>query len=222
MEIINKKASYRVIKAIGLVALVVVLEGCGGYRYPNRPFSLMDEGHPVKVTSVAVIAGSNKDASKQLAEFVTTEMQEKTDFKVLSQEAVRKQVRGYPIEIAIKDKETREKEGDDVNHVWFPSSEAAKLSEIQKKLKVDNLYVVWIPWMRAFSNGRKTIYKVWPAGNLIEYPGGKVIAATKIYRKESDSILALVRDKDYYIVKAIEKSAKDMVDGLVESTRKPK
>lgn len=222
MEIMNKKLGLNLFKTVGLISLLVVLQGCSSYHYPNRPFSLMDEGHPVKVTSIAVVAGSNNDATKQLAEFVTAEMQEKTEFKVLSQAQVRKQVHGYPVDIAIKDKETREKEGDDVNHVWFPSSETAKLNAIQKKLKVDNLYVVWIPWMRAFSDGRKTIYKVWPAGNLIEYPGGKVVAATKIYRKESDSILALVRDKGYYIEKAIEKSAKDMVDALVESTNKDK
>ena len=195
--------------------LLVSLSGCFN-RYPNQPFSLIDEKKPVKPTSIAVIAGSPQQATVQLAEFITQGLTEKSNFKVLSQKTIKKRVRGYPMVINTKDKEILNKEEDDLKQVWFPPSEMKKFKSLQKKLKVDYLYVIWIPWMNALTDGRaQTTYQVWPSGNMIEFPSGKVVATTKIFRSESDSPLALFRSNNYYIIKVLQNSADDIVDDLI-------
>jgi hypothetical protein len=217
---VNKNQLIQYARYTTLVGLIAMLMGCS--HYPNKPFSLMDDKQPIKVTSVAVIAGSPGDGPKQLAQFVTDGLAEKSRFKVLSQEEIGDRVPNYPYAIKIKDDETLDKETDLETQVWFVPSEQAKLDALQKKLKVDYLYVLWIPWMRASTYQGKTTYLVWPSGNMIEYPGGRVVASTKISRSESDSPLALFRANDYYIVKVLEESAEDIVDELIVATNSAK
>lgn len=199
---------------------IVTLTGCS--HYPNQPFKLMDEKHAVKPTTIAIIAGTNSDGPRQLALNISDKLRAQSNFKVLTQDEIEKRLPNYPVEIELKDLETLNKEENEPTSVWYLSSEKAKLDAIQKKLKVDYLYVVWIPWMRSVTYQGKTTYNIWPSANMIEYPGSRIVASTKIHRNISDSILALFRPEDYYVLKLIDESAEDIVDEIVNVTHSAK
>lgn len=172
----NSYTLSRYAKTLVSMALLTVLAACGSTNYP---FSPMDKGQSYKVSSIAVISGSEGDASVKLAGFITDGLAQKSSFRVMSQQDIAKRIANYPAEIAIN---TKVKEGEE-KPVWFPASEKAKLSAIQAKLKVDYLYVVWNRSVRrvttsCYNCGGTTTDYVYPAGNLIEYPGGKVVAST--------------------------------------------
>jgi hypothetical protein len=202
-----------------VIVLTAGLAACGGAVY--KPFNPIDEKRPIRSASIAVISGSHRDGDVKLAEFLTKQLAERTTFRVLSQQEIGKRVPGYPSVIRIKeDKEIKE---DDEKVVWFVPSDKAKLDALQARLKVDYLYVVWIPSMVVVSGGNSgTTYYVYPAGNMIEYPGGRVVASTRMVKGSSTSILALFRPNDYYILDAIEMSSKAIVDEMIDVTKSKK
>ncbi|HEX4798075.1 MAG TPA: hypothetical protein VFV04_02185 [Burkholderiales bacterium] len=204
-----------------LVAIVTAgLAACGGGGV-YKPFNAIDEKRPIKPASIAVISGSHQDGDVKLAGFVTKQLAERTTFRVLSQEEIGKRAPGYPS--AIRFKKSEEIEDDDEKVVWFVPSEKAKLDALQARLKVDYLFVLWIRRMTVVSGGNSgTTYYVYPGGNLIEYPGGRVVASTRMGMGSSASILALFRSKDYYIVDAIELSAEAIVDDVIKVTKSKK
>lgn len=210
----HRTAAPRTLRLFAVVALAASLVACGSYPY--KPFNLMDEKQPPRVTSVAVIAGSPSDGPVQLAELVTKGLKEKTKLRVLSQEEIGQRAANYPFPIRLKPEDELTKNNKNEKMVWFDPAEQAKLNALQARLKTDGLLVLWVPWIKVYSNnqGVSTFY-VWPSGNMLTYPGGKVVASTKMSRAESNSILALFRSRDYYIVKALEKSAKDIVDEFI-------
>jgi len=205
--------------ALLVAVLASGLAACGGGVY--KPFNPIDEKRPIKPASIAVISGSHQDGDVKIAGFVTKQLAERTTFRVLSQEEIGKRAPGYPSAIGLRKRE--EIEDDDEKVVWFAPSEKAKLNALQTRLKVDYLFVLWIPRMTVVSGGNSpTTYYVYPAGNLIEYPGGRVVASTRMGMGSSASILALFRSRDYYIVNAIELSAEAIVDDVIKFTKSAK
>lgn len=221
MVTIGLRAALRFAGALLIVVFMAGLAGCGGGQV-QKPFNPIDEAHQIRPTSVAVISGSRKDGDVKLAEFVTAQLMERTTLRVLSQEEIGKRVPGYPPTIALK-KDDDIKDGDD-KVVWFPPSEKAKLDALQARLKVDHLFVVWVPWMTLYSSSRGgETYFVYPAGNMLAYPGGKIVASTRMSAGSSPApLMALVRPKDYYIVDAIKKSAGAIVDDVIKVTKSKK
>ena len=201
-----------------VIVLATGLAACGGGVY--KPFNPIDEKRPIKPASIAVISGSHQDGDVKLAEFVTKQLAERTTFRVLSQEEIGKRVPGYPSTIGLKKRESIN--DDDEKVVWFVQSEKAKLDALQARLKVDYLFVVWIPRMTVVSSNNGTTYYVYPAGNMLEYPGGRVVASTRMGMGSSTSILALFRSKDYYILDAIQMSAEAIVDDIIKVTKSKK
>jgi len=202
-----------------VIVLTAGLAACGGVVY--KPFNPIDDKRSIKPASIAVVSGSHRDGDVKLAQFVTKQLADRTTFRVLSQEEIGKRAPGYPSAIGIK--KADEIKEDDEKVVWFVPSEKAKLDALQARLKVDYLYVVWIPRMVVVSGGNSgTTYYVYPAGNMIEYPGGRVVASTRMVKGSSTSLLALFRPKDYYIVDAIEMSAEAIVDEMIDVTKSKK
>jgi len=201
-----------------VIVLTAGLAACGGGVY--KPFNPIDEKRPIKPASIAVISGSHQDGDVKLAEFVTKQLAERTTFRVLSQEEIGKRVPGYPSTIGLKKRESIN--DDDEKVVWFVQSEKAKLDALQARLKVDYLFVVWIPRMTVVSSNNGTTYYVYPAGNMLEYPGGRVVGSTRMGMGSSTSILALFRSKDYYILDAIQMSAEAIVDDIIKVTKSKK
>jgi len=201
-----------------VIVLTAGLAACGGGVY--KPFNPIDEKRPIKPASIAVISGSHQDGDVKIAEFVTKQLAERTTFRVLSQAEIGKRVPGYPSTIGLKKRESIN--DDDEKVVWFVQSEKAKLDALQARLKVDYLFVLWIPRMTVVSSNNGTTYYVYPAGNMLEYPGGRVVGSTRMGMGSSTSILALFRSKDYYILDAIQMSAEAIVDDIIKVTKSKK
>jgi len=203
-------------KTVVSAVVLLALAACGSTNYPFNP---MDKGQTYRPTSIAVISGSEEASSVKLAGFITDGLSKKSTFHVMSQQDIAKRIPNYPADIAIN---TKVKEGEE-KPIWFPSAEKAKLSAIQAKLKVDYLYVVWNRFVRRVTvtgnYGGSTTDYVYPAGNLIEYPGGKVLASTMSVAGSELSPLALFRDKDYYIVDALKDASSDIVDEFTDVTK---
>lgn len=159
----------------------------------------------------------------KLAGYITKELTERSTFKVMSQKEIEKRLPGYPNAILIN---TNIKE-DEEKPVWFPASEKAKLNAIQAKLKVDYLFVVWNRFVRrvtvtgGYGGGSTTDY-VYPAGNLIEYPSGTVLASTMSVAGSDLSPMALFRDADYYILDALKDASEDIADEFLDVTKAKK
>ena len=221
MVTIGVRAGLRLAEALLIVAFTAGLAGCGGGQV-QKPFNPLDEAQPIRPTSVAVISGSRRDGDVKLAEFLTAQLTERSNLRVMSQEEIGKRAPGYPAAIAIK-KDDDIKDGDE-KVVWFPPSEKAKLDALQARLKVDHLFVLWVPYMTLYSSSRGgDTYFVYPAGNMLAYPGGKVVASTRMSAGSSPApLMALVRPKDYYIVDAIKKSAEAIVDDVIKVTKSKK
>jgi len=220
MQVFNIVTLRQIARCSVLMVLLSTLIGCSSSNYPFNP---MDEKKAYKPSSsIAVISGAEKDDSIKLAEFVTDKLTERSSFHVMSQKEIKKRIPGYPptIKINLTVKEDEEKP------VWFPASEKKKLNAIHAKLKVDYIFVVWNRFAERVTvtgaGGGSTTDFVYPAGNLIEYPGGKVVASTMSVAGSKLSPLALFRDADYYIMDALKDGSGDIVSDFVSVTKSRK
>lgn len=220
MQKINVSTLQRIAKNLVSVALLSTLVACSSSNFPFNP--LVENKVYKPTSSIAVISGGEQDAHIKLAGFITDELTKQSTFHVLSQKEIEKRISNYPPTVSIV---TDVKENDE-KPIWFPASEKAKLNAIQAKLKVDYIFVVWNRFVRRVTvhrqNGGSTTDYVFPAGNLIEYPGGKVVASTMSVAGSELSPLALFRDADYYIVDALKDASEDIVDEFVDVTKSKK
>jgi len=219
MRKLFKNSIQRTVKISLSLLLLVALAACGT---TNWPFNPIDQNKKYKPSSIAVISGRDKAADVKLADFITKGLAERSTFRVMPQKEIEKRVADYPPTILIK---TAIKE-DDEKPIWFLPSEKAKLNAIQASLKVDYLFVVWVRQVRRVtvtgSGGGSTTDYVYPGGNLIEYPGAKVVASTMSVAGSSMSPLALFRDADYYVLDALKIAAEDIVDEFLAVTKSKK
>ncbi|MFA6902556.1 MAG: hypothetical protein WC236_05700 [Gallionellaceae bacterium] len=209
----------RATKILFSAVILFTLTACSNSNFPFNPIV---KNKTYKPTTIAVISGGEQDAHVKLAGFITKELSERSTFKVMSQKEIEKRLPGYPHKILIN---TNIKE-DEEKPVWFPASEKAKLNAIQAKLKVDYLFVVWNRFVRRVTvtgqGGGSTTDYVYPAGNLIEYPSGTVLASTMSVAGSDLSPMALFRDADYYILDALEDASEDIVDEFLDVTKAKK
>jgi hypothetical protein len=75
--------------AYAVIGLVLILGGCGG---GGTVFALKDPTYAVKPTSVTVITGRSEESDMKLAEYLTQELRDRTQLKVIAQEEVSKAV----------------------------------------------------------------------------------------------------------------------------------
>jgi hypothetical protein len=205
----------RIVKIGVSITLLSTLIACGS-NYPFNPI-VKNKVYKPK-SSIAVVSGGEQDGHVKLVGFITDRLTKQSSFQVMSQKEIEKRIPGYPATILIN---TEVKDGEE-KPVWFPASEKAKLNAIQAKLKVDYIFVVWnrsVQRITVYSRtGGTTTDYVYPAGNLIAYPGGKVVASTMSVASSDLSPLALFRDADYYILDALEDASDDIVDEFVDVT----
>ncbi len=197
------------------VTLLFALVACGAI---NKPFNPIDGKRSFKPSSIAVISGSDRDGDVQLAGFVTKGLTERSSFRVLSQKEIEKRLPNYPAMITI----SADVKDDDEKAIWFKPSEKEKLNAMQAKLKVDYLFVIWNSQLTLVTSRNGSTYYVYPIGNMIEYPGSKVVASTRSVDHSSTSILALFRSADYYIVDALKDAAENIVDEFLDITKSKK
>ena len=196
-----------------LIAVALLLGGCGG---GGTIFALKDPGYAVKPTSVTVITGGSEESDLKLAEYLTQELRERTQLKVIDQEEVSKAIPSYPI--AVKTVEERNGEVE-----WVDPAEQPRLQKIQSKLKTNYVFVVWGKRLKQTSycssrGGCSNTYSADVYGNMLEYPSGQIVSHTAFNRRNSDSVLALFRSKGYYVDELLKKSAEDIVDEFIKIT----
>ena len=196
-----------------LIAVALLLGGCGS---GGTIFALKDPGYAVKPTSVTVITGGSEESDLKLAEYLTQELRERTQLKVIDQEEVSKAVPSYPI--AVKTVEERNGEVE-----WVDPAEQPRLQKIQAKLKTNYVFVVWSKRLKQTSycssrGGCSNTYSADVYGNMLEYPSGQIVSHTAFNRRNSDSVLALFRSKGYYVDELLKKSAEDIVDEFIKIT----
>ena len=196
-----------------ILTLALLLGGCGS---GGTIFALKDPGYAVKPTSVTVITGGSEESDLKLAEYLTQELRERTQLKVIDQEEVSKAIPSYPI--AVKTVEERNGEVE-----WVDPAEQPRLQKIQAKLKTNYVFVVWSKRLKQTSycssrGGCSNTYSADVYGNMLEYPSGQIVSHTAFNRRNSDSVLALFRSKGYYVDELLKKSAEDIVDEFIKIT----
>lgn len=199
----------------GFVMLVVAslwLGGCSG----GTMFALKDPGYSIKPTSVSVITGGSEETDLKLAEYLTKELKERTSLQVVDQDVVSKTVPSYPIVV----KTVEERDG---KAAWVDPSEKPKIEKIQAKLKTNYVFVIWSKGLTKTTTcsnrgGCTNTYSTNVYGNMLEYPGGKIVSHTAFKEHNSDSVLALFRSKGYYVDKMLQNSAEAIVDEFVKVT----
>lgn len=112
--------------ALALLAAAVLHAAAGCAPHQRHPyFQLSREKDVLRPGSMAVISGNNAPTSIGLAEFLTTELQTRSAFQVLSQEEISRRVPDYP---------------DQVPEAGYTAAAGMKL--LHEKLKTDYLFVV--------------------------------------------------------------------------------
>lgn len=215
MRKITGNTLQRVAKNLLFIPILFALAACGPI---NRPFNPLDSKKAIKASSIAVVSGSHRQGDMQLAALITKGLTERSTFHVLSQDDIEKRLPDYPTVIEFRD----DVKADDEKPIWFKPSEKAKLNAMQAKLKVDYLFVVWNQEISVLTNRNGSTYYVYPIGNMIEYPGTKVVASTRTNDHSSTSILALFRSPDYYIVDAMKGASENIVDEFLDVTKSKK
>lgn len=198
---------------ISIIAVAsLLLGGCGG----GTLFALKDSGYSIKPTSVSVITGGSEEADLKLAEYLTKELKERTTLEVVEQDVVSKAISSYPITI-------KTVEEDNGKVAWIDPSEKPRIEKIQAKLKTKYVFVIWSKGLQKTTvcsnrGGCTNTYSTDVYGNMLEYPGGKIISHTAFNERNSDSILALFRSKGYYVDKMLQNSAEAIAEEFVKVT----
>lgn len=199
-------------RACALAVFTLLLGGCGG----GTPFALKDPGYAVKPTSVSVITGGAEESDLKLAEYLTQELKDRTALQVMGQDEVSKVIPSYPLAI----KTVEENHG---QVAWVDPSEKARIEKFYAKLKTNYVFVIWSKRMMKTTHcsnqgGCTNTYSADVYGNMLEYPGGRIVSHTAFSRRNSDSVLSLFRSKGYYVDELLKKSAEDIVDEFIKVT----
>jgi len=202
-------------RTYGITALAVVgllLGGCGG----GTLFALKDPEYSIKPTSVSVITGGSEEADLKLAEYLTKELKERTTLEVVDQDVVSKAIPSYPITV----KTVEENEG---KAAWVDPSEKPRIQKIQAKLKTNYVFVIWSKGLQRTTycsnrGGCSNTYSADIYGNMLEFPGGRIVSHTAFNERNGDSILSIFRSKGYYVDKMLENAAEGIVDEFVKIT----
>lgn len=187
-------------------ALLIIAVGLLSACSVNKPFVLMDDQYHLKPTRVAVIAASNDEADRVFADMLTDALKEHSSLKVMSQKDIAKRIPKYPFDINFR-YEDNGKQG------WYDPAAKKKINSIQAKLKTDYLFVVWVrnlnvQWTHYSGGGSSTNYSLTVFGNMLEYPGGKVISYSQLDRKAKPSLLrGTIFKKESYFIEAMLKDA---------------
>lgn len=183
-------------------ALLVGLFGCS----VQAPLRIVDENHPIKTGSLAVISGSHRGGDVLLAQFVTRQLESRERFRVLPQQEIARRVPDYPVLVEMQD--SSQIGESDEKAIWFSPAGKARLDAIQARLGVDYVLVLWVPKITretpiTLHGGQ--FFHVYPVGNLLEYPAGRVVAATRMHAGES-IVWVTTRNK----------SSGERIDNLIE------
>ena len=200
-----------------LLGMLAALSGCG----IHKPFELFDDNATIKHGSIAVISTDSSETSMRLAGYLTEHLKERSAFKVISQEEVKRRVGKYPVVI---------KEGQPENEnkpVWFDKGEKSKVDAMQAKIKSDYLFVVWTGNLTRTTTtngqgGSSVSYSVNVDGNVIEYPKARVVGYSIFANNKSQSCCLFGKSEGEDINEMMKDSAGMMADKFISAAKAEK
>jgi len=153
-------------KKIAVVSWVVMFASC------VTLFNVVGKKEDIRGNKLAVISGLNKTETNLYVHYMTDELARVSKFKVMSQQEIKSRLGVYPVNI----KGPYTSAYTSINEK-YDNTDMAKLGEIQRKLGVDNLFVVWAPIHVEIqiSGSTGTPYEIHTIAQLFAYPGGKEI-----------------------------------------------
>jgi hypothetical protein len=174
-------------KIILLGMLLFFLGGC--VRATFNP--LAADFHAKKSASIAVISGLEKGGNAVLAHYVTEALKEKSNYRVMSQAAIAKAVKGYPYNIQGPYSSAYFNIEKD-----YTRTDVEKIRRLQKKLGVDYLFVMWAPISVTMNNVNNVVHVI---TQMFEFPGAHEVGRGLFYtaaRKVTWSFSGRVKDSE--------------------------
>ena len=114
-------------------AIVILACGCSGFHLVEKNFNSNGK-------TIAVVAGIDNEMNEQVAVSLTESLKNQTKFRTVPQSTVKKLIQNYPSKIKGPYKAAYlEIETD------YDNTDTQKIKEIQNKLNVDFVYVIWAP-----------------------------------------------------------------------------
>ncbi len=208
---------FRILQFLLLPVLLAFLAGCGGTAHP---FSLYDEKTAIRTGSIAVISADTSELTVQVADNLTRELKERSTFKVLSQEEVRRRVGKYPVKLKVGQPENEDKP------LWLTKGEKSKVDAMQAQLKTDYVFLLWTDNLRRITRtgqgGSSVTYSVDVYGNVIEYPKSRAIGYTSFARNQGKSCCLAGKSEGDDINEMLKGAAASMADDLIAAAHAEK
>lgn len=161
------------------------LSGCATFHLTQEP--LRNNGN-----KLAVIAGLTNPSSLQAAQALAGEVERASRFQVLPEKQVVRAIPNYPQLIKGPYSSAYFEIDED-----FSKTDVSRVSEIQKQLGVDYLYILWAP-TNVQSGGKGLFFKNYPLVHVVvqvfEFPGAKEIGRGKYMIRFDDDRKELLRD----------------------------
>jgi hypothetical protein len=184
------------------VVATLCINGCATFHLTQEPFR--NNGK-----KLAIIAGLTNPSSLQAAQALADEVEKAGRFQVLPEKQVTRAIPNYPQ--LIKGPYTSAYFEIDED---YAKTDVSRVSEIQKQLGVDYLYILWAP-TSVQSGGKGLFFKNYPLVHVVaqvfEFPGAKEIGRGKYMLRFDDDRKELLRDDLATVAKE-----------FVEKTRMPK
>jgi hypothetical protein len=200
-----------------LLSMLAVLSGCG----IHKPFELFDDKTTIKHGSIAVISADGSEPTMRLAEYLTQHLKERSSFKVISQEEVKRRVGKYPVTLKEAQPENEDKP------VWFAKGEKSKVDAMQSRIKTDYLFVVWTGNLTRITStssqgGSSVSYSVNVDGNVIEYPKARVVGYSIFAGSKSQSCCLFGKSEGEDVNEMLKDSAGMMADKFISAAKAEK
>ncbi len=155
----------------GIFILVIMFSFVSCVSY----FNLKKEIADAEGSEIAVISGINNEPNLSFAMMLTASLQKHSRLKVMSQKKIAEAIEYYPFRIegpwkfAYVDIEPA-----------YGKMNIEKIREIQKRLGVKYLYVIWTPVETSYTiQNAGNVYELHTISQLFEFPEGEPIGGSK-------------------------------------------
>ena len=171
-------------------------------------FKIVDNQFNVKGKKIAVVSGLNKAENLAYATMLTAALKKYSTLDVISQDEIRKSVAYYPYRI----------KGPYFAYLGidadYSRTSLKQIENLQKKLKVDFIYVIWTPTTYRDMDGGNTLCTI---GQIFAFPGCREIARSR-YDIEWSVKWQILRNEpggpEKPMMEMSEKSAADIAEKL--------
>ncbi len=207
--------SPRLTHLLFLIGLVFLISACCGI---HKPFETMDDKVTIRPGSIAVISSYGDEPTQRLAQDLTQHLKERSTFKVMSQEEVRRRLGKYPVTIKEGKPENEDKP------VWFSKPEKAKIDAIHAQLKTDYLFLVWTGDLTRTTvtnsrGGSSVTYSVSVDGNVVEYPKGRPVGFSVFGASKGKSCCLFGKSEGDDVHELLKNAAGEMADKFIDAAK---